>query len=248
MRAARRDAAKPLRASIIGMGHQGKKHAKVLDELGVEWVEGQESKVDFAIISCPDEFHYQYVMNYLKAGIPVFCEKPLCLHPHELEDIEDRVRRTDGILSMNLPMRSRVILTPDPYRVDASYNWGRKDEKRDWKKGDPHLVGGIHLLDLMIQQMGRVVDAETVRTDLTAASIIQFERGIGTLTSDLNSPPPHRHHYHCWGEHHDWSYERPSSLPDAYGLQTFVGHLRGVWMPMVPTEDVLSLMHDVFKL
>jgi len=236
-----------MRAAIIGMGHQGKKHAKVLDELGVEW--GHESKVDFAIVSCPDAFHYTYVMDYLKKGVPVFCEKPLCLHPHELEDIEDRVRRTDGILSMNLPMRSRVVIrNHSPYRVDASYNWGRKHEKRDWKKGDPHLVGGIHLLDLMILQMGRVVEAETVRTELTAASIIQFEKGIGTLTSDLNSSPPHRHHYHSWHDGGDWEYTKPSSLLDGYGLKTFVKSLCGDDSPMVSTEEVLSLMHDVFKL
>jgi len=231
------------------MGHQGKKHAKVLDEMGVEWVEGQESKVDFAIISCPDEFHYQYVMNYLKAGIPVFCEKPLCLHPHELEDIEDRVRRTDGILSMNLPMRARMgLLLGDAYRIDAAYNWGRKHEKRDWKKGDPHLVGGIHLLDIMRMWMGPVVEAETVRTDLTAASIIQFERGIGTLTSDLNSPPPHNHFFRAYGEKEVWDYNGERLLEDSTPLDWFVKSIQTGGRSMINTDEVLSLMHDIFKL
>jgi len=243
-----------MRALVLGAGHQGKKHIAALEGWGVEvdaydmWA---EVACDFAIVSSPDRFHYNQVMSLLSAGIPIFCEKPLCLEPHELDDITDRCRRTGGILSMNLPMRARMPeLKSQPYRIDASYNWGRKDEKREWEKVGPHLCGGIHLLDIMRLYLGPVVEAKTIQSDECELSVISFARGSGTLTSDLKSSPPHHHYFSAWyPDERRYLYDGKRENPDTDVLESFVAHIRDRKVePMVTTEDTLGLMEDVFKL
>lgn len=89
------------RGLIIGFGRAGKRHAKMLDELGIQWwpvdceadefvrYNGFESleqaltyqdEIDytFAVISTPPDLHLSQIRQCLDAGLPVLCEKPLC--------------------------------------------------------------------------------------------------------------------------------------------------------------------------
>lgn len=93
------------RAVIIGYGRAGKRHGKILDELGVEWLfldpnvsiydvgygpakllaASLESLLvkdvwvyNFAVICTPPALHLSQIRQCLDVGLPVLCEKPLC--------------------------------------------------------------------------------------------------------------------------------------------------------------------------
>ncbi|HWX19856.1 MAG TPA: Gfo/Idh/MocA family oxidoreductase [Candidatus Binatia bacterium] len=51
-----------------------------------------EAKLDYIVIVTPNHVHYDPAMKALKAGIAVFCEKPLCLNLQEADDLVKAVR------------------------------------------------------------------------------------------------------------------------------------------------------------
>jgi predicted dehydrogenase len=53
--------------------------------------------IDFAVIATPNNTHYQIAAEFLKAGIHVVCEKPLCLLVEEAEELS-RLARERGLV------------------------------------------------------------------------------------------------------------------------------------------------------
>src|SRR5512137_1143354 len=53
----------------------------------------EEQKLDYILIVTPNHVHFDPAMKALKAGIPVFCEKPLCLNLQEANDLVKTVRK-----------------------------------------------------------------------------------------------------------------------------------------------------------
>ena len=53
----------------------------------------EAQRLDYIVIVTPNHVHYDPAMKALKAGIPVFCEKPLCLNLEEANDIVKAVRK-----------------------------------------------------------------------------------------------------------------------------------------------------------
>ncbi|MCX6896875.1 MAG: Gfo/Idh/MocA family oxidoreductase, partial [Verrucomicrobia bacterium] len=54
----------------------------------------EEKKLDYVLIVTPNHVHFDPAMKALKAGIPVFCEKPLCLNLKEANALVQTVRAT----------------------------------------------------------------------------------------------------------------------------------------------------------
>jgi predicted dehydrogenase len=53
----------------------------------------EDQKLDYILIATPNFVHYDPAMKAIKAGIPVFCEKPLCLNLNEASDLVRTVRK-----------------------------------------------------------------------------------------------------------------------------------------------------------
>jgi predicted dehydrogenase len=53
-----------------------------------------EERLDYVLIVTPNHVHFDPAMKALAAGIPVFCEKPLCLDMREAEALVRAVRET----------------------------------------------------------------------------------------------------------------------------------------------------------
>ena len=47
----------------------------------------EDQKLDYILIVTPNFVHFDPAMKAMKAGIPVFCEKPLCMNLQEAEDL-----------------------------------------------------------------------------------------------------------------------------------------------------------------
>ena len=54
----------------------------------------EDQKLDYVLIVTPNHVHFDPAMKAIKAGIPVFCEKPLCLSLEEAEALVKAVRET----------------------------------------------------------------------------------------------------------------------------------------------------------
>lgn len=86
-----------MKGLIIGYGSAGKRHGKILDELGIEWaavdpyckekpdilflslLDALESEAwDFVSICTPPDIHIQQIKTCLDYSFPILCEKPLC--------------------------------------------------------------------------------------------------------------------------------------------------------------------------
>ena len=52
-----------------------------------------DQKLDYILIVTPNSVHYDPAMKALRAGIPVFCEKPLCLNLEEANALVKEVRK-----------------------------------------------------------------------------------------------------------------------------------------------------------
>ncbi len=102
-----------MKACVVGVGHLGRHHARILAELpqielvGIvetEQVRGEElasqyscvwypeigelpSNVDFAVIAVPTSLHKECSIPFLREGVPVLIEKPLAPDPETCRDI-----------------------------------------------------------------------------------------------------------------------------------------------------------------
>lgn len=52
----------------------------------------EDQRLDYILIVTPNHVHYDPAMKAIQAGIPVFCEKPLCLNLKEANDLVKAVR------------------------------------------------------------------------------------------------------------------------------------------------------------
>lgn len=88
-----------------------------------------EEKLDYILIVTPNFVHFDPAMKALKAGIPVFCEKPLCVSLQEANTLVKTVRKT-GI----------------PFGVAHTYlgHWTTRFTRYIVKKG---LLGDIRWVD-----------------------------------------------------------------------------------------------------
>lgn len=55
----------------------------------------EDQKLDYILIVTPNHVHFDPAMKAIKAGIPVFCEKPLCLNIQEANDLVAAVRKAN---------------------------------------------------------------------------------------------------------------------------------------------------------
>lgn len=208
--------------------------------------------MDLVSICTPDQSHREHLTRAANHKINVFCEKPLVLERDGIGWFADRFYRLR--LSMNMVMRARVPKTEGAYRIDAAYNWGRKEKLSGWRGTLPYhpiLGGGVHLIDLMVRDLGNPKEVKSFHAGLTSTTLLSFENGaLGTLVSDLNSPPPHSHRYDVW--HEDWKW-RPSPGALAHRdndhlVQTsFIDSILHGTPAMVTEEDVFNTMNACFR-
>jgi predicted dehydrogenase len=55
----------------------------------------EEQRLDYVLIVTPNHVHFDPAMKAIKAGIPVFCEKPLCLNLQEANTLVKAVRKAN---------------------------------------------------------------------------------------------------------------------------------------------------------
>jgi predicted dehydrogenase len=115
-----------LRLAVIGVGHLGKEHARILAGLpevelvGVADANGEQAQavarrlsctayghyqpllpqVDAAVIAVPTVYHHAIAMDFLRCGIPLLVEKPLASTLAQAESLVEAARKHHALLQV----------------------------------------------------------------------------------------------------------------------------------------------------
>lgn len=167
---------KKVRVAIVGLGHQGKKHLKALTTLqdigmcqivgacdiskknkifGIpffkNYLELYELHPEIVVISAPNSFHKQMVLDAFKMGINVIKEKPFAINYDEASIIFKEAKRYKRICAI---MQQRQYT--DLYRVlkkeikrsrilEFFYRFSLDDTVKSWKWDIDIAGGGVWL-------------------------------------------------------------------------------------------------------
>lgn len=130
-----------------------------------------EKDLDAVSIVTPNKFHYSLVLEALKGGMNVFCEKPPALNAKEMKEMKDLSEKKGKILMFDFNNRAR----PDSVALKAYIDSGEvgkiNSAEAGWirRRGIPGIGGWftnkevsgggpvidlIHMLDLSLYFMG----------------------------------------------------------------------------------------------
>jgi predicted dehydrogenase len=116
----------PLRMAVVGVGHLGKEHARILASLpdvelvGVADIHAAQAEavaqrsgtrayadhrpllgqVDAAVIAVPTTFHHAVASEFLRRGVPILVEKPLTVDVRQADELVDLSRCHSAILQV----------------------------------------------------------------------------------------------------------------------------------------------------
>lgn len=120
--------------------------------------------IDYVAIASPNYLHDAHMRFALRAGADAICEKPLVLHPDEIDGLlqieAETGRRIHTILQLRLhpsiiALRERVRLSSAKRDVDLTYITSRGDwYLRSWKARNEKSGGiatniGVHFFDML---------------------------------------------------------------------------------------------------
>jgi predicted dehydrogenase len=132
---------------IIGTGGMGRGHMENFKDQGVEWaavcdvyginldagleIAGPQAKgyadhrkllerkdIDAVLIASPDHWHHDHLVDALRAGKDVYCEKPLSWSIEQGADMVREVRKTDRIVQVGMQRRSSPMVQECKQLVD----------------------------------------------------------------------------------------------------------------------------------
>lgn len=165
-----------------------------------------DSDLDLVVITTPNNLHYPMVLEAMKAGKPVFVEKPLCISEEELRDLEDAQKRTGATVvvgfnrryaPLTLRLKNEMGHRDGPfllnYRVNADYI-----PMARWTQ-DPRVGGGriiaecCHFFDFFNFLLGNrssemhvtsagITNSTTVTRDNLVAVLKYPEGSVASLT------------------------------------------------------------------
>ncbi len=182
----------------------------------------QDDDIDLITVATPNNFHKDIVINCLKAGKNVVCEKPVTMNAPELEEIIAVAEESGMLFSIHQNRRwdkdyciTKKVLEDktigDPYFIESRVQ-GSRGPLHGWRGfkengGGMILDWGVHLID----QMVNLVDSPVVEVGAHLLSIctpevddniklyLRFENGVsGMLEMATNCFVNHpRWHVSC---------------------------------------------------
>ncbi|MDC0441110.1 Gfo/Idh/MocA family oxidoreductase [Gammaproteobacteria bacterium] len=153
----------------------------------------QKNCVDFLVICSPNHLHFSQILRSVEIGIPVICEKPICINHRDLEVLsllpDDKRNLIHSIMQLRLhpvvdQIQDLISSNHSSIIADIQFVTRRNDEyKKSWKVKREFSGGilfnlGIHYFDLLFNVLGQPLDTkiETLN-DFTAKGLTCFSRG-----------------------------------------------------------------------
>ena len=127
-----------------------------------------DGDIDLVIVSTNHNTHAKFTVEALKAGKHVYCEKPLCLTPEELEQIQEAYKESKGELFCGMnrryapliqDIRKQLHTNEIPAVYDYIVNAGEipgSHWTQDEKVGGGRIIGeAVHFIDTIQYLDGR---------------------------------------------------------------------------------------------
>jgi predicted dehydrogenase len=170
---------KPVRVAVVGVGHLGRIHARILSKLEGATLAGvvdpieasrQEAavnyrttafakhheligKVDAAIIATPTRFHCQIARELLASGIHLLVEKPLAASTSQATELVELARRNGAVLQVGHVERfNPAFAAAQPYLREPKYIEAVRRSGFSFRSTDIGVV-----LDLMIHDLDLIL-------------------------------------------------------------------------------------------
>lgn len=184
------------------------KHAEFFEQDMAEYREGGTNAIDYVSICTPNYMHYPQIVNALRAGANVICEKPLVLHEVDLDDLkiyeEQTGKRVYSILQLRYcrqaeKLRKALANRKKTYEIHVQYStprgpWYAESWKSDTKKSGGLLTNiGIHIIDLFCSILGPVQKANIIAKFIGGLILaLHFESATVTCCLSIDSHLPAR--------------------------------------------------------
>ena len=223
-----------------------------------DWRSLLEQDIRAVSICAPDGLHAEMVVEFLTAGVHVFCEKPLCLTRAELEEI--RAVKTKARLSVHLPLRTwrptldlkkRISGLGDVYLARAEYRWGRREKLEGWRGQTPGysamLGGGVHMVDLLRFLTGEEPASPRGSSIIEGLPLYQtatFALGsmVGEVTADFLWRGEHQYNVEIFGTEGQARLIADCPVSKTAGVEAFARALMGRKPLPVPEAEVFRTM------
>ena len=190
---------KSLRVAVIGYGGQGAWHCNQISKSDVVTLAGiydineerkfiarqndvfvynsndeifSDESVDIVVVATPNDFHEELVVNALKSGHHVICEKPVALSVEEFDRMIDAQKEKNKLLTVHQNRRWDIDFLEvkglvqsgdigDVIRIESRIH-GSRGIPSDWRcelkyGGGMILDWGVHLIDQMLQLINEKV-------------------------------------------------------------------------------------------
>lgn len=154
----------------------------------------QGRATDYVGICSPNYLHDAHIRLALRAGADALCEKPIVLHPSDIDALKDIEAETGRRVWTILQLRAHAALEQlkakldaegrtDKYDVDLTYVTSRGTwYLRSWKGRVEQSGGlatniGVHFFDMLAWLFGPIQHVEVhERTDTVCAGYLELER------------------------------------------------------------------------
>ncbi|MCW8843286.1 MAG: Gfo/Idh/MocA family oxidoreductase, partial [Rhodobacteraceae bacterium] len=165
--------------------------------------------LDFASIASPNYLHDAHMRYALRSNLDAICEKPLVLHPEQIDTLKDieaeSGQRINTILQLRLhpaiiELRDRMAAMPDDTKVDVDLtyitsrgNWYLKSWKGATEKSGGIATNiGVHFYDMLHFVYGKLQQSVVhLNTPTKAAGYLEYEKARVRwfLSLDVNDVP-----------------------------------------------------------
>ncbi|GAA2243658.1 Gfo/Idh/MocA family oxidoreductase [Herbiconiux moechotypicola] len=220
----------PLKVAVVGAGDWGRQHARVFsarDDTTVAAVVGRtpertreraerygaaaytdlermldEVRPDLVSVCLPNEGHFEPTLQLIRAGVPLFVEKPLVFHLGEADELIAEAEARDLFFAINFNHRYAEPVVRAKALIDA----GELGEAvfASWRFGGEVIPGGpehaglietqCHGLDMLEHLVGPIASVSAEMTNrshgtyTTLALALSFANGaVGTFLGSYDS-------------------------------------------------------------
>lgn len=150
--------------------------------------------LDYVSICSPNHMHDPHIRMALRAGADAICEKPIVLHPQDIDALKEVEAETGRRVWTILQLRTHAALVALKERLDAEGDTGQKDVDltymtsrgtwylRSWKGREEESGGlatniGVHFFDMLTWLFGDLQHVEVhERTPTLNAGYLELER------------------------------------------------------------------------
>ena len=186
----------------------------------------KDKEIKIISIASYDNYHFDQIVDCIKANKNIFIEKPICLLPKELKIIKNLLTKKRNTISLNMVLRTTPLFIDikkeieekkfgNVFYMEADYLWGRIYKLYEWRsevKNYSLILGAaIHMIDLVlwilnsrpayVTAYGNRKGAKNIKFDTFSLLILEFLDGtIVKISANAPSIHPHFHTLVIYGD------------------------------------------------